>query len=66
MADSYIYLDHAATSWPKPIEVVQETTRALTDVVANAGRSGHQASLAAARTVFETAQAAGGADWCCS
>lgn len=54
MTDTCVYLDHAATSWPKPVEVVQETARALTDVVANAGRSGHQASLAAARTVYDT------------
>jgi cysteine desulfurase / selenocysteine lyase len=49
-----IYLDHAATSWPKPEEVSREMARALTDLTANAGRSGHRASLAAARLVFET------------
>lgn len=49
-----IYLDHAATSWPKPEEVGREITRALVDVTANAGRSGHRAALASARMVFET------------
>jgi cysteine desulfurase family protein len=51
-----IYLDHAATSWPKPIEVQQEMVRALTDLMANAGRSGHAASLHSARVVFQTRQ----------
>jgi len=49
-----IYLDHAATSWPKPAEVGQQIEQALSGVMANAGRSGHQPSLAAARMVFET------------
>ena len=49
-----IYLDHAATSWPKPEEVGRELARALVDVTANAGRSGHRAALASARMVFET------------
>lgn len=54
MSSSDIYLDHASTSWPKPPEVVAETTRALTELVANAGRSGHGPSLTAARLVFDT------------
>ena len=54
MTVSRIYLDHSATSWPKPGEVASETARALTDLVANAGRSGHQASLDAARVIFDT------------
>lgn len=49
-----IYLDHAATSWPKPPEVAEQMTRALADLTANAGRSGHQPSVASARIVFET------------
>ena len=49
-----IYLDHAATSWPKPLEVDQAIARALTSLTANAGRSGHQAAVASARMVFET------------
>jgi cysteine desulfurase family protein len=51
-----IYLDHAATSWPKPPEVAEATVRALTELTANAGRSGHQASVASARLVFEARQ----------
>lgn len=49
-----VYLDHAATSWPKPEEVCREITRALTELTTNAGRSGHQPSLDAARMVFDT------------
>ncbi len=49
-----IYLDHAATSWPKPVEVCEAMVRALTELTANAGRGGHRASVASARMVFET------------
>jgi len=49
-----VYLDHAATSWPKPDEVCQHVTRALTECMANAGRSGHEPSVEAARIVFQT------------
>jgi cysteine desulfurase / selenocysteine lyase len=48
-----IYLDHAATSWPKPQEVRESIERFMGDVAANAGRSGHQASLHSARMVFD-------------
>ena len=48
-----IYLDHAATSWPKPPEVAAELSRVLASVAANPGRSGHTAALEAARLVFE-------------
>jgi len=49
-----IYFDHAATSWPKPAEVGEQIVRSLNDLTANAGRSGHRASLASARAVFRT------------
>ncbi len=52
-----IYLDHAATSWPKPAEV----TRAMTDFLecsgGNPGRSGHSLSVAAARVVYAAREA---------
>ncbi|MCH5373919.1 MAG: aminotransferase class V-fold PLP-dependent enzyme [Planctomycetes bacterium] len=51
-----IYLDHAATSWPKPVEVGAEITRTLSALTANAGRSGHHAAVDAARLVFDTRQ----------
>jgi cysteine desulfurase family protein len=49
-----IYLDHAATSWPKPPEVGEQTVHALSRLTANAGRSGHQPSVQSARVVFQT------------
>ena len=53
-AKPVVYLDHAATSWPKPAIVCEEVVRALTHLTANAGRSGHAPAVAAARMVFET------------
>lgn len=47
-----IYFDNAATSSPKPQTVVDEVVRALQEYNANPGRSGHAASLQAARIVF--------------
>jgi cysteine desulfurase family protein len=49
-----IYLDHAATSWPKPPEVGERILHSLSELTANAGRSGHQAALDSARLVFQT------------
>ncbi len=48
-----VYLDHAATSWPKPKEVHESIERFMGDVAANAGRSGYRASLYSARMVFD-------------
>ncbi len=52
--NSTIYLDHAATSWPKPPEVGEHILRSLNELTANAGRSGHRAALESARMVFQT------------
>jgi cysteine desulfurase family protein len=52
--DEMIYLDHAATSWPKPPEVGEAIARALNSLTANAGRSGHRAAVSSARMVFDT------------
>ena len=49
-----VYLDHAATSWPKPPEVREQMTHALTELTANAGRSGHAPSVQSARIIFQT------------
>lgn len=48
-----MYFDHAATSWPKPPEVIEAVVRALTDAGGNPGRSAHHLALAAARTIAE-------------
>ena len=49
-----IYLDNAATSRPKPPEVIQAMTDFLNDVCASSGRSGHRLAIEASRTVYET------------
>ena len=48
-----IYLDHAATSFPKPRAVTEEVLRSLTRYGGNPGRGAHSLSLAAAKKVFE-------------
>lgn len=49
-----IYLDHAATSWPKPTEVIKAMTDVLECAGGNPGRSGHRVSIAAARVIYDT------------
>ncbi|MDR1960995.1 MAG: aminotransferase class V-fold PLP-dependent enzyme [Gracilibacteraceae bacterium] len=48
-----IYLDNAATSWPKPEAVYAAADRALREQSGNPGRSGHKLSLAAGRLIEE-------------
>jgi cysteine desulfurase family protein len=52
-----IYLDNAATSWPKPPEVIQAIASYLEVAGGNPGRSGHRLSLAAGRIVYDTREA---------
>jgi cysteine desulfurase family protein len=55
--DSVIYLDNAATSWPKP-ETVYETLGGFLRVAgANPGRAGHRMAVEAANTVSSTRNA---------
>jgi cysteine desulfurase/selenocysteine lyase len=49
-----IYLDNAATSWPKPPEVLKAMTDALERAGGNPGRSGHRLSIGAARVIYDT------------
>ena len=49
-----IYFDNAATSSPKPPEVLERVSAALTEFNANPGRSGHSVALSAAREVLST------------
>ncbi|MGQ9516376.1 MAG: aminotransferase class V-fold PLP-dependent enzyme [Anaerolineae bacterium] len=49
-----IYLDNAATSWPKPAGVAQAVADFITAVGANPGRSAHRLSVAAAELVYDT------------
>lgn len=48
-----IYLDNAATSFPKPETVIKAVTDCLQSYCANPGRSGHRLSIESARVVFE-------------
>lgn len=53
-----IYLDNAATSFPKPQQVIRAMTDALQNFGANPGRGGHQLALQAGRTVEKCREAA--------
>jgi len=48
-----VYLDNAATSWPKPQAVEAAMLRAMREAGGNPGRSGHRLSIEAARVVFD-------------
>lgn len=52
-----IYLDNAATSWPKPPDVVRAMAHFLEEVGANPGRSEHRLSVEAGRIVYRTREA---------
>jgi cysteine desulfurase family protein len=52
-----VYLDHAATSWPKPPEVVEAVVAAMREQGANPGRGAYAMALAASRVVFESRRA---------
>lgn len=47
-----IYLDNAATTYPKPVSVLHTAEKALYDYGANPGRSGHRLSLETSKQVF--------------
>jgi cysteine desulfurase family protein len=48
-----VFLDHGATSWPKPPEVVAAVTDALENAGGNAGRGAYGLALKSARIVHE-------------
>lgn len=52
-----IYMDNAATSWPKPPEVIAAMASFLAESGGNPGRSGHRLSIAAGRVVLEAREA---------
>jgi cysteine desulfurase family protein len=52
-----IYLDNAATSFPKPPAVLAAMNDFLERAGGNPGRSGHRLSIAAGRTVYDTREA---------
>lgn len=49
-----IYLDHAASSWPKPQEVVEAMHFAMTELGGNPGRGVYDLAMRSARAVFES------------
>jgi len=51
MRREVIYLDNAATSWPKPKRVTDAMTRFLVEEAGSPDRAGHRMSLAAGRIV---------------
>ena len=52
-----IYLDNAATTWPKPEEVYQAVNHCLRTMGANPGRGGHSMARAASLLLYETREA---------
>jgi len=48
-----IYLDNAATSWPKPPGVQEAMERAMREAAANPGRGSHEMAVKASRVLFE-------------
>lgn len=49
-----IYLDNAATTYPKPKAVYEEVMRAMTEYGANPGRGSHAMAIEGARVIYET------------
>lgn len=49
-----IYLDNAATSFPKPESVYREMEKCIKEYGANPGRSGHKLALQAGRAIYST------------
>ena len=48
-----IYLDHGATSWPKPQVVVEAVVQALTECGGNPGRGAYRLALATSRLIHD-------------
>ena len=54
---SLIYLDNAATTFPKPESVYAESDRCLREYCGNAGRSGHPLAMKASEKIYECREA---------
>jgi len=52
--NNIIYLDNAATSFPKPDICIYEMNKSLKQYCANPGRGSHRMSIAAAEKIYET------------
>jgi len=49
-----VYLDNAATTYPKPIPVLATMSRAMINYGGNPGRAGHRMSMETAQAVFNS------------
>ncbi|PYI52391.1 aminotransferase class V-fold PLP-dependent enzyme [Paenibacillus flagellatus] len=47
------YFDNAASSWPKPPQVLDAMTESIREAAANPGRGSHQMAVKASRILFE-------------
>jgi len=52
LSERFYYLDHAATSWPKPDEVINAVIDAMKYDSANPGRGSHAMAVRASRILF--------------
>ncbi|MBR4961864.1 MAG: aminotransferase class V-fold PLP-dependent enzyme [Clostridia bacterium] len=59
MGKKILYLDHAATSWPKPPEVIRAVTQYMREAGGNPGRSSHRLSALAADMLYTCRELAG-------
>lgn len=48
-----IYLDNAASTWPKPPKVSRAVAKCIDEYAANPGRGGHKLSLKASKAVYQ-------------
>lgn len=55
-----IYLDNAATTWPKPEDTIIAMEDCIRNAGANPGRGGHKMSLDAGRLVYDTREEVAG------
>lgn len=51
MSEEFIYLDNAATTWPKPEQVCIAVDKTMREIYANPGRSSHHMSLKSERVI---------------
>ena len=51
--EKIIYFDNAATTFPKPAEVISEVTSVMRYRCGNPGRSSHKIALAASDVIYE-------------
>lgn len=49
-----VYLDNAASSWPKPAQVAEAMHKVIVENGANPGRGSHAMAVNASRILFET------------